>query len=265
MPRGHSALDEATIQGRLLTPAVLRPSIWISAADFSTLSTATGASSIANKGTAGGNAVQATAANQPSLRTTDGDRGPGYPYLDFDGVNDSLSLPVAAGTSVNQFMYLVAVCRPGPNTSAWKSTAYGTADGSLWVLRNASQWRFAGAGTVTDTAFRDGRQVGSLAFTAFSTGVAHNAPDVWGVFSRSLVGTSAAGVDFARNPTLIARGDGGSGTTTAATKLAELLALPSEIGLSGLQLVEGYGSWQHGLRLVPEHRFSNRPPLIGDW
>jgi hypothetical protein len=264
MPRGVSLLDEARIQGRLWTPAEFRPTIWVSALNLNTVASATGVSSLANMGTAGGSFVQATAANQALFRRGDGDRGPAYPYLDFDGTNDSLSLSAAAGAAINRFMYLFAVCRPGPNTAAFKSTIYGSNDGSLWVGRNSSQWRHAGSGSVTDTAYANGRQVGTLTFTAFSTGVAYNMPDSWGVHSRSLVGVSGAGIDFARNPTHLARGDSGSGATTAATKLAEFLAIPFDIGLAGLRKVEGYLAWGHGLPLVAEHPFASKPPLRGD-
>lgn len=263
MPRASNVYDDALLQGRLWTPAEFRPSVWVKTEPGS-MSSATGISALVNMGTAGGSFTQATAANQPVLRTADGDRGTAYPYIDFDGTNDSLSLPAAIGTSVNQFMYLFAVCRPGSSTLSFKSTIYGSNDGSLWVARSSCQWRFAGTGSVTDTAYANGRQVGSLTFSAFSSGFSYVMPDSWGVYSRSLIGTSGAGLDFGRSPTHLARGDNASGATTAFTKYAEFLAIPFEIGLRGLQKVEGYLSWANNWPLVAEHPYSSRPPLIGD-
>lgn len=275
MPRGvglNWRLDSATIQRRLWTPEEFRPTAWFDASDLTTISVATGVSNWTNKGTLGLVASQATAANQPAFRVSDGDfnRRP-YPYLDFDGTNDSLSIAGAIGGGSVQAMYLFAVARPGGAAVPYKTTVFGSVDGSIWVLRatgttSFSQWRFVNAGTVQDTSFNNGRQnaVVNMTTAGANTGAWQTTADEWGVYSRQLITTSGtAGINFNFNPTFIARGDGSAGNTTSYTKIAECLAIPSEIGARGRQRVEGYLAWKWGLPLVAEHPFANRPPVIG--
>ncbi|MFN9969321.1 MAG: hypothetical protein ACK58T_05425, partial [Phycisphaerae bacterium] len=44
----------------------------------------------------------------------------------------------------------------------------------------------------------------------------------------------------------------------------EHAVIGSVLSLGDLQRVEGYLSWTWGLRLVADHPYANRPPLIGD-
>ena len=67
MPRGVDGVDEARLQGRLWTPTLLRPALWLDAADLSTISTATGVSEWRDKGPNGRNVAQGTGGTQPTL------------------------------------------------------------------------------------------------------------------------------------------------------------------------------------------------------
>jgi hypothetical protein len=67
MPRGVSPVDEARLQGRLWSPALLRTALWLDAADLSTISTATGVSQLRDKSGNGRNFTQGTGGTQPTL------------------------------------------------------------------------------------------------------------------------------------------------------------------------------------------------------
>jgi len=82
MPRGVSLLDEARLQQRLWTPALLRPALWMDAADQSTITTATGISEWRDKSGNGRHFTQSVAARQPGYNTT-GINGLGT--IAFDG------------------------------------------------------------------------------------------------------------------------------------------------------------------------------------
>ncbi|MFN8996607.1 MAG: hypothetical protein ACK5X3_23505, partial [Pseudomonadota bacterium] len=68
MPRGVSRYDEAQLQGRLWTPDLVRPALWLDWADVSTISLAT----VISEGRAkSGNArhfTQSVSASQPAYR-----------------------------------------------------------------------------------------------------------------------------------------------------------------------------------------------------
>lgn len=273
MPRGLNRYDEAgVVQKRLWTPAVLRPKHWYDAFDLSTLQFQTAVSSWANKGTDEGNATQSTGANQPTYLSVDPDgTRRGYPFLSFDGTNDSLILPTPWGLNPTPQCTLICVARPfGPATTPWKNVIFGSNDGSLWNIRDN--------GSTTFSQFRN-----------VSSAPRQTAPDAWGIYSitfQYVNGTadivtshnngtqiatttsahSGGGLNAGHSPAYLCRGDGSTGTTTSLIRLAEVLAIPSFIGTQGRQNLEGYFAWKWGMiNLLPAtHPFINRPPLIGD-
>ncbi|MFN8994753.1 MAG: hypothetical protein ACK5X3_13970, partial [Pseudomonadota bacterium] len=108
MPRGVSFYDEALIQGRLWTPALERPAVWLDAADLSTITIATGVSQWRDKSGNGANATQATAANQPAYSNTGFF---GLPGITFDGLSDQLEIFTTRMQNTTHGVYWVFIRR----------------------------------------------------------------------------------------------------------------------------------------------------------
>ena len=101
MPRGRNDYETAQIQGRLWTPDVLRPALWVDAADLSTISVATGISEWRDKSGNNRHLAQSTTSLQPTLKAENLN---GLATVLFDGqkyVSNSVSsLSVTAETSI---------------------------------------------------------------------------------------------------------------------------------------------------------------------
>jgi len=99
MPRGVNIVDEAKLQNRLWTPAIIRPALWLDANDLSTISVATGISEWRDKSGNGRHVSQATGGTQPTF-TPNGLNG--LPVLSFNG---SQYLTSISATSVWNFLH----------------------------------------------------------------------------------------------------------------------------------------------------------------
>lgn len=269
MPRGLNPYDEAGfVQRRLWTPAqVNQPVFWLDAADLSTITISTGVSVWRDKTGKGVNAVQATAANQPSYGAT---LFPGsLPGVLFDGINDQMDISTNAGQNLTHGVYWVfARMGAGSGSDSYRPdigilhASNGDA-GALHYINAASQgasYPYYGNPTITsyDNAQSYSNNVPYLmSFQLNGTG--------WGVWRNgSLEGTTspAAGVPNTNNAGYtIARQNNLSRWSNNV--YGEILMVQNPDALIR-QRVEGYLSWKWGIRLNASHTFVNRPPLIGD-
>jgi hypothetical protein len=264
MPRGFNDYDTARLQGRLWTPAVLRPTVWLDAADISTISIATGVSEWRDKSNNGWNVVQATAGNQPA-----------YTPLGLNGlsvVNFSVGklLQTASNFTLTGDPNITAIVAyrkttntegavfgwGGPTLSS-PGSAFGYYDdgtNASWAsaggasyshqtpIPQNNEWGIASfvkpAGAFTNsTSFRNG--------ATFSVSTGANAPNI---LSQPLsVGRWA---DYVFN--------------RFAGDVAELLVFSSAFASRDRWGIEGYLSWKWGIPLAASHPYANRPPLIGD-
>jgi len=87
MPRGVNQYDEAQLQGLLWTPDLVRPALWLDAADASTVSVATGVSEWRDKSGNGRHFTQTTTANQPAYNQNGIN---GLSSISFDGTAKAL-------------------------------------------------------------------------------------------------------------------------------------------------------------------------------
>lgn len=264
MPRMPNIYLEAQYQQRLWSPAALRPTLWLDAADQSTISISTGVSEWRDKSGNGWNVIQATAGNQPT-----------YTMMGLNGlnvVNFSIGqlLQTASNFTLTGDPNVTAIVAyrkttntegavfgwggptiPSPGsafgyyddgtTSAWASAGGATYWHQTPIPQN-NQWGIASfvkpAGAYTNsTSFRNG--------ATFSVTAGANSPNI---LSQPLsVGRWA---DYTIN--------------RFAGDVAELLVFASAFASRDRWGIEGYLSWKWAIPLAADHPFANRPPLIGD-
>src|SRR5688500_5791938 len=124
MPRGVDSTDEARLQGRLWTPAVLRPHAWYDAQDVSTISTATGVSEWRDKSGNGRHVTQATGTAQPAYNQG---RINARPAVTFDG-GDALLNTSFGLTGSSLTVFAVAVFTTNVGAGRLISPATGASD-----------------------------------------------------------------------------------------------------------------------------------------
>lgn len=262
MPRGFNDYDTARLQGRLWTPAVLRPGAWFDAADLSTISVATGVSEWRDKSGNGRNATQATTSKQPAYVPESQN---GFGAIRLDGSDDQLDYD---GTFISGSAYTMIFAHV--RRKAGRNYLFGGSTATAGSTTN-----FLIGGYHVDTTFRVS-QFGT--FNVDATVAAYSSPDPPRVAA------------FRTNPaaseqTLRLNGtQGGSNTSSTAigtnggaslgrygqpdefgqADYFEFLLIARSISLPETQAVEGYLSWKWGIPLAADHPFANRPPLIGD-
>lgn len=272
MPRGISRLDEARLQDRSWTPALLRPALWLDAADPSTITIATGVSEWRDKGGNGRHFTQSTPASQPAYNRN-GINGLGS--ISFDGLNDVLArapeawafeYPIAhfcvfrAISLTPTYSALVEFYTSGAgNTAGWTSLIKSNNRSSIYVAHTAGQSSYDGTGAlsyVTNTPYVWSSNVGNNFINSWGNG------SVDGVVSGTWTGRTNLGTS---NFNI-----GASAVFSRYTNwdIAEQIVLnSSSVGTrsaAARQAMEGYLAWKWGIPLAATHPFANRPPLIGD-
>lgn len=260
MPRGFSFADDAVSQKQLWAPSILRPNLWFSAEELSTISTSTGVSEWRDLSGNQNNATQATTSQQPDVVevSINGKRS-----IQFTGSsNDLLSIGTAlsySGSSSAVTMFYTA------RFSATRIIGFGSDSNSCFASGN------------TFIIFRNSTDTGITA-TISSTD-----SNKWHVASARRIADTTSDAIVKLNGRIPTNGQGqisgtfqidrigqrvfGSPATTNQPSdgwLGELLAFSSALSDREMQLVEGYLAWRWGVQLAPEHPFSNEAPTIGD-
>jgi hypothetical protein len=258
MPRGLSDYDSAVIQGRLWTPDVLRPALWLDAADLSTITIATGVSEWRDKSGNARHASQATPGNQPAYSEFSFS---GRPGLTFDGTSDFLSMTAWPQVNGHNVFCVADTTSVGTGYVIVMSRTVGTAPFSPapyfgLVGNNRKPCIFWGSSSPSaDLAIQASAVQRAAVFRwNFSTGNASTEVDGSNLSSSShsetvLTNWTAIGSDF--------------GSQRPAIVLSELLIVTSP-GVAEAAAIHGYLSWKWGIRLAASHPYANRPPLIGD-
>lgn len=248
MPRGVSRYDEASLQGRLWSPQVLRPLLWLDASDVSTIAIATGVSEWRDKSGNGLHVSQATATNQPSL-VANGING--IQAIDWGTASNSKSLNRSSLSSYSPVRYYGVADYDGANPPTGFRTIVShnyTAAGDILQLQNASvEWWTPGI----NKTFLNGAETSSG--TALST-IAN--PFVFGTDNSPSSSRTDVYVGNDRNQ---------AGRAWMG-KLGEILSFSAIPSSRERSLIEGYLAWKWGIftSLRSTHPFYNRPPLIGD-
>jgi hypothetical protein len=287
MPRGVSPLDEARLQGRLWTPGQLRPALWLDAADLSTISVTTGASTWRDKSGNQRHFAQATGGNQPTL-TPNGLNG--LNVLSFNGSQWLTSVNTAAtwnflhnanGSSIFAVWKAGNISNPNAiyglmgNNAATSANigAYIGYDDRASVPRNNGVLVQASGGGSTSlgAASADGLMPANtpvifshIADPGNGTAVNRSFVRVNKALSQANPSTAAPSASNASFALQI--GALGNNTLPLVGYIAEIIVLASIASARVRQQIDGYLAWRWALRdaLFTGSPFLNRPPLIGD-
>lgn len=272
MPRGVSQYDEARLQQRLWTPSLLRPALWLDAADSSTITTATGVSEWRDKSGNGRHFTQSVAASQPAYNPN-GINGLGS--ISYDPTNDALQRTPEAWA----FQY------PITSFIVFRAAAFNGGYNSLFEFFTSAGPATAGWGDLINPSSRSAVYSTSTASTQPNydgTGVATYVTNRTYIFTgihanNSLVGLQNGNTDGSNSGTYTLRTNLGASPLYIGSspmfsqytnwQIGEVI-ITNNAGLSTSDRlkVEGYLAWKWGIAadVVKSSPFVNRPPLIGD-
>lgn len=261
MSRGLNPYDEARIQKRLWTPAILRPDIWVDPNDGTITPT-----SLINKGTAFSSA-SATAAHY-ALETIQGRKLLRRTSIGTCFISNSNYCPYKSRFSVYGFGLVTSTLFPGIFFGGTTTTGFLSYDmlnttWDLYHLNNGTDWY--GIGNTTFVTGNDGgvpllmwnRRTSD---TSVQIGAwAQNFTAITGTMTISNtvpVGTTTVGI-YGRGPFI---------APSSAGLYGEVLAFERDIGEGNELKVQGYIAWNaNSAHILPaSHPFRNCPPLIGD-
>lgn len=272
MPRGINAYDEARLQGRLWTPDLARPALWLDAADASTVSVATGVSEWRDKSGNGRHFTQTTTANQPAYNRN-GINGLGS--ISFDPTNDALQrtpeawafqYPITAfivfraAAFTNSYNSLFEFyTASAPTTAGWSNLIKSNGKSAIYAANTAgAQPNYDGTGVATYVTNR----------TYIFTGIHQN---------NSLVGLQNGNTDGSNSGSYTLRTNLGTspfciGSSPLFSRYTNwqigevIITNNAALSTSDRLKVEGYLAWKWGIAadIVTSSPFLNRPPLIGD-
>jgi len=231
--------------GALWTPAKLGTAVvgWWDASDLATITQSGGAvSAWANKGSAGGSAVQATAGAQPLYASN---------RIAWNGTKSVLSQPIALSEQ-NNTVYLVG------DAATNQTQFFFAAGGSrIDVFANSPNgylgYQFGNGDVATTTSVTSGamRLIGITA----TAGVAQPYVDAVALAATSTTGTG--------NASDIRLGAFGTNTVPLNGGLNEVLWCNRPLTLDERQKLEGYLAWHWGIQatLPAGHPYKNAAPL----
>lgn len=276
MPRGVRLVDEARLQRRLWTPLLVGPSLWLDAADLSTLSVgASGVDSWQDK--SGFNRHATTTVRRPAFLANALN---GLPAVSFTASSATkLDTPDFSIAPNRQFCAFAVASTAG--------LLGGSTYRRLWNAKGVNP--DSGGSTYAQGYMGSGANAGSALLIAGGAGV--TAPVVSGLGNTApVLLTGAFGTAGAESNTNTLSANGGARQSLAAQSGALSttgIRIGSDVGTTGgaswnswiaeiiftgaisfatLQSIEGYLAWKWGLQgnLPASHPFANRPPLIGD-
>lgn len=259
MPRGVNQYDEAQLQGRLWTPDLARPALWLDAADPSTITVATGVSEWRDKSGNNRHVSQATTSRQPAYVENR--------LLRFTSANLHSLTSTATIVTGNNYSILCVVKDNNAGATLSEPFSIGNVGGGgsnmefvLDYNGGVASGAFCGYGStvfafVNNTSTKTALQVNSLGL-ASGAGRARSSGRDGTAGSPTGANTTTAlfAVGYSRpQSTYYLNGD-----------LAEILVIPFAIGSREFIAAEGLLAWKWDVRLAASHPFANRPPLIGD-
>lgn len=250
MARGRNDYEAAQIQGRLWTPAGLRPAAWFDAADISTISISTGVSEWRDKSGNARHMVNSTGSQQPAYEEYSANGRPSIYFQTLTtGSGFKHTLNTASNVSVRSaFCAVNREATPSgifnfifsqANNATDYDWASSYADYLCLTAGETAAWRLG-------SNFRNGVSI-DVAAVDFK--------DVWSIFSFNCT---------ADMPTSGVGKDRTLGYWGSQGRYAEIVWLGYEASFSDRLRIEGYLSHKWSIGLTPDHPFVNRPPLIGD-
>lgn len=249
----------------LWTPALLRPALWLDAADHSTITIATGVSEWRDKSGSGRNATQTTPSAQPSYVLGGLNN---LNVIRFDGSNDVLShnlnaspAPTTVFSVVNRrsggFGDYQLIFQAVSPSSAFGANISAKASGISQWGSYINSW--ASGGSILSVG--NAAIVGNVSPTATS-----------GTELYRTNGTQTAAVSYASRYAGDAANRRAIGADPAHSggwfsgDIGEIIVFLSVLSTSNCKLIEGYLAWKWGTYqyLPGDHPFKLRTPLVGD-
>jgi hypothetical protein len=253
MPRGLSEYDSARGQGRLWTPAVLRPDAWFDASDFSTITVATGVSEWRDKSGNGLNLSPTSTA--PTLKIESQNGLNSIAYASTPTVTAAFSKTYTEQSNIAVFKSALS----GANRRLW-SNLNGSSSEITYIPMRTS---FTGASEVYLQS-----EFGSTGRAGYRF-----KPDIWNIFYSSISstqiltagnGSSVTSYSLTWSGATVTRFGHPPYDTWGGGELGEVLVYPFAASDAQRQVIEGYMAWKWAIPLAADHPFANRPPLIGD-
>lgn len=281
MPRGTSRLDEARLQGRLWSPALLAPSLalWLDADDLSTITIATGVSEWRDKSGFARHFRQSTAGAQPAYRAQGFNARPCIENVSADtltlgssglgqnvgGITCAIvgSHPAGVAFVVNASDFIVGNGTTGvarfvmtPNSNATNLYGLTSRRLDLDVLVQSS--------SSTDALANRGNNMLRVGQRDYTNALANHWTNGTQDLTAAAAGTAGSTSDTASFSSFIFAG--GAGAAPNGSKVAEIVMTHSAMTGKDRQALEGYLAHKWGLtnNLPADHPFRNRPPLIQD-
>jgi hypothetical protein len=271
MPRGVSPIDEARLQGRLWSPALILPQLagWWDSADLSSLSFGTGVSQWRDKSGNGRHFAQAIGARQPVTSSLSGLSG-----LYFGGADQYMEVPAFLPPD-GDFDVFLLVSGDGAAQPQTVATIFDHGHSQGLVGNFVFQTELGT--TAPHTLFYIAPHgVSTFEYSSTSGSVVGAAPKVlhWKRQAASYLEGNGV-VEATRTLTAMRRNSRalGVGSATGAPLgqnwrglVAEILYSSANLDQPTINKVHGYLAHKNGLtgRFPANHPFRNRPPLIGD-
>jgi hypothetical protein len=270
MPRHCCPYREAEYQKRLWTPEVLNPGIFVSAQFPENQINSSGFSQIKNRGTA-------CSYWQPN---------PTYAYLDYqygvpafrldDGSASSRGYSMDAGTYSLQptdgfSAYTFGVVNPNSPSYAQTLSQYANANSVMLAMNIGQSFSIA----LFDGGWRS-RSVNTQGIASLSKyymsqrKTSSSASSYTDTLRSSDTSKNSSGSVACGTSAIAASGVGFMGHATAGAEskfiIYSMLHFPRYLTDVEDEIVVGWGAWNSGMQdiLPANHRFKNRPPLIGD-
>lgn len=262
MPRGIDPRDSAYLQGRLWTPAVLKPLCWLDAQDLGTISAAAGVSEWRDKSGRGNNATQATQANRPIISDggLNGRRCVQFVSNGSSATDDALRFPSGMLNSATGATFAFAMKGTmssngglfGPsstNNAGIEFISFSGFPGTALLRINASikyssgVFSDNGVPAITSAVFNSSETIASFNGSAFAPASGSSSLNFNGVYALGSYNSSGFNM---------------------ACSVGEWVIVEEWLPRSEVFKLEGYLSHKWGITLSSAHPFANRPPLIGD-
>lgn len=243
MPRGTSPYDEARLQGRLWTPDLAQPALWLDAADPSTITVATGVSEWRDKSGNNRHVSQGTEARQPSLAPNSLN---GLSGLDWGSSSNAKGLSTSSLLVAAQVFAVAKYDGTNP-FSAYASIYCGDPSFYRPIFTNNSGTGWLGSA-------QNHLNGGDASATALPT-----------ISNPFIVRTANSNTSSAtRTASYIGADSSFFGGRSWIGKIYEIIIFPTILSTQNSLKVEGYLARKWGIPLDARHPFVNRPPLIGD-
>lgn len=264
MPRMPNIYLEAQYQGRLWTPAVLRPAAWWDTSDLSTMAfDATGCTTLRDK-------------SYQSIDLSAWDLGTGKPTLATHKTSGNWCLQLTNQRMRNQTKSVTSGTYTGNLSAFWVFVDNGN-DGIIfherasWGIMPADLTGSGGGYVITDTTGVSRSQISLSSYQKITSasGSVNSLLHIPSVVPRLWInGSEQTGITVSEanisGSNIVNICSQSNGNFPAYGQLCEIFISTENFNDYDRCRAEGYLAWKWKYSLAADHPFASRPPLIGD-